>query len=122
MILEAMEKMQGDPRTFRNLRGLDADRNERIGASQTGLIQKRRGTLEMFERLFGHLPAPAGSFKVACLDQVGFVDIFERVLVFLHGGGERIHADRPASEFINNGEENPPVHIIESSRIDSQPG
>ena len=76
----------------------------------------------MLEGFFGNLPAAAGSFKVAGLNQIGLMDIFECTFVFLHGSGERFHADRSSSEFVDDGEENLPIHLIEPSRIDAEPG
>jgi len=40
--------------------------------------------LEMVERQLGALPAPAGPVQKSGLDQIGFVHIFKRTLVFLN--------------------------------------
>ena len=76
----------------------------------------------LWQRVLDSQWAGAGSFKVAGLNQVGFMDVFESTFVFLHGRGERFHADRSSSEFVDDGEENLAIHFIEPSRIDAEPG
>ena len=76
----------------------------------------------MFERVLGNLPSASGSFEVPGLDEIGFMHVFEGVLVLLNRGGKGLDPDRASPELVDNGEEDLAVHLVESCRIDTQPG
>src|SRR3989338_2080804 len=57
---------------------------------------------EVGKRKTGGLPAPSGSLQIAGLDEIGLVDILQRRLFLVDGGGQRLHADRPAAEFLDD--------------------
>ncbi len=54
----------------------------------------------------------------ADLNQEGFVDLFDRVFLFAHRGGERADADRAAAELVDDGAQQPPVDLVEAARVD----
>ena len=74
---------------------------------------------EMIERGLRDLPSPTGPVQKSSLDEIGLVDILEGALVFLNGGSERLHPHGSATEFIDNREEDMPIHLIETGCIDA---
>ena len=75
----------------------------------------------MLERGFRDLPASTGPVQKASLDEIGLVDVLEGALVFLNSGGERLHPTGPPTEFIDDRQEDVPIHLIETGGIDAQP-
>jgi len=49
------------------------------------------------------------------------MDIFESTLVLLHCSRKRLDPDRSSPKFINDGEKDLAIHLIEPRRIDTQP-
>ena len=67
------------------------------------------------------LAPPAGPLEKARLNQIGFIDIFERAPVFLHGRRQGVHPDRSPSELVDDRQKNLAIHLIKTGRIDTQP-
>ena len=62
--------------------------------------------------------SPAGSsIEKAELDEVGFVELFDRCLFFGHGRGEGVQPNRPAREFVYYGMQYVSVGRRESDMI-----
>jgi len=87
--------------------------------TKKGSVEERRRPLEVVERSFRDLPASTGPVQKASLDEVGFVDVLEGAPVFLNSGGERLHPHRSATEFIDDRQEDMPIHLIETGGIDA---
>ena len=52
------------------------------------------------------------------LEQVGLVDVLDRVGLLADRGGERVHAHRAAAELLDDREEQPAVDLVEAVGVD----
>jgi hypothetical protein len=67
--------------------------------------------------------APARrALQVALLDQVGLEHVLDGVARLADRGGEVVHADRAAAEFLQHGAEQLAVHDIEAEVVDVEHG
>lgn len=66
--------------------------------------------------------AARGALEEAELEEVRFVDVFDRFSFFLRGRRERAEADRSAVEFFDNREEQMTVDGIEAEWVDREHG
>jgi hypothetical protein len=62
--------------------------------------------------------AAGGAVEEADLDEEGFVDLFEGVLLFGERGGQRVEADRAAVVFLDDGAEQAAVELVEAVGVD----
>ena len=72
----------------------------------------------MLVGLSGGLSPPRGAHEQSLLDQVGFVHLLNGPGIFADGRGQRIGPDRTSFEFVDDGRQNPVVHIIQSLFVD----
>ena len=61
-----------------------------------------------------------GAVEEADLDEEGFVDLFEGVLLFGEGGGEGVEADRAAVVLLDDGAQQAAVEFVEAVGVDLQ--
>lgn len=66
----------------------------------------------------GGYAAARGAVEEADLDEEGFVDLFEGVLLFGEGGGEGVEADGAAIVFFDDGAEQAAVEFVEAVGVD----
>src|SRR5215475_14046084 len=64
----------------------------------------RSGNAEVPIGLQRRHPSSGSALEISFLEQVGFVHILDRALLFADGGGDGFDADRPATEFLNDRE------------------
>ena len=76
----------------------------------------------MFVGEAGGDAAAGGAVEEADLDEEGFVDLFEGVLLFGQCGGEGVEADRPAVVLLDDGAEETAVEFVEAVRVDFEQG
>ncbi len=68
----------------------------------------------------GDFPSAWGAHQVSFLDQERLVDLFDGPGFFSDGRSDRIDADRAALEFIDDGGQDPVVHLIQAVQVDIQ--
>ena len=56
------------------------------------------------------------------LDEVGLADVLERVALLGAGGGERLDADGPAVELLDDRAQERAVELVEAELVDAEPG
>ena len=56
------------------------------------------------------------------LEEVGLVDVLDRVGLLADRRREGVHADRPAAELLDDGEEEAPVDLVEAVGVDLEEG
>src|SRR5207249_2257602 len=66
----------------------------------------------------GRHPALRGADEEPLLDEEGLVDVLDRVPLLPDRGRERVEADRPAGELVDDGEEQRAVHLVEARLVD----
>src|SRR6478752_6167693 len=64
--------------------------------------------------------AAGGALEKSELDQIGFVDIHDRIGFFTGGGGKRLNPNRTAIELVDDRNENTAVNVVESKLVDIQ--
>ena len=64
--------------------------------------------------------AAGGAVEEADLDEEGFVDLFEGVLLLGEGGGEGVEADRAAVVLFDDGAQEAAVELVEAVGVDLQ--
>ena len=62
--------------------------------------------------------AAGGSVEEANLNEEGFVDLLQRVLLLGQGGGECVEADRPAVVLLDDGAQQAAVEFVEAVSVD----
>jgi len=67
-------------------------------------------------------PATGRAVEEADLDEEGFVDLFEGILLFGEGGGKGIEADGATIVLLNDGAEQAAIELVESVSIDFKEG
>ena len=67
-------------------------------------------------------PPAGGAVEVALLDQEGFDHVLDGVLLLTDGSGQGLESNRSAAELVNDGQQNPPVHVIEAAPVDFEAG
>src|SRR5439155_6213210 len=85
------------------------------------LTLRRRGVAEVPVRRRGCRPAPRRSLQIALLYKERLVDLLQRAGVFAHGYGDGTQAHRASLEFLDDGLEDPRVHVVEPVLIDVEP-
>jgi hypothetical protein len=73
----------------------------------------------MIEGQFRGLPATAGSFEKAGLNQIGLMDVLKGAPIFLDCGRQGLRPDRSSGKLIDDGQKDPTIHLIEPRRIDA---
>ena len=56
------------------------------------------------------------------LEQEGFYDVFDRILLFADSRRQSVEANRSATEFVYNGFQKQPVHLVKPKLINLQTG
>jgi len=74
----------------------------------------------MLVREAGRDAAAWGAVEKTNLDEEGFVDLFESILLFGEGGGESVEADRTAIIFLDDGAEQAAIKLVEAVGVDFQ--
>jgi hypothetical protein len=77
---------------------------------------------EVFVGEAGGYAAAGGAVEEADLDEEGFVDLFEGVLLFGQGGGEGVEADGAAIVFFDDSAEQAAVELVEAVGVDFEEG
>src|SRR3954468_23074551 len=80
----------------------------------------RRLEAEMSERVRRRDAAARSPLEEPPLEQVGLVDVLDRVLLPPHGHGQRRQADRTAAELLADRAEDLAVEAIETEMVDLQ--
>ena len=66
--------------------------------------------------------APARSpLEEALLDEVRLVDFLQRPGILAHRHGDGAQPDRAAAEFLDDGREDPRVHVVEAELVHVEP-
>src|SRR5487761_1201248 len=73
---------------------------------------------EIFVGERGGNAAALRAVEQAELHQIRLVNFLDRVLFFAERRGERVESTRPAAIFLNNGEQQVAVHLIEAVLVD----
>src|SRR5581483_6212980 len=106
------------PGFARDVCRIESHESELVANSeQRGLPSRGRNS----EMLVGQLrrdAAARGAVQEADLHKKRFVDFFDRVGFFSEDGGKRVHADRAALIFLNDGEEEPAVNFVKALLVD----
>ena len=84
------------------------------------LISRRRLYAQFLVTQLRRHAALRGAVEVAFHDEIRLIDLLNRVRLLAHGHGERIHADRPAAEFHDDGFEDAFVHFIQAVLVNFQ--
>ena len=74
----------------------------------------------MFISFLGSYSSSCRTVDKADLDQIRFIDIFQRGRFLTDGIGQRIQADRAALEAVNDAAQITDIHFIKSQGIDVQ--
>src|ERR1700729_2996364 len=95
------------------------------GARYIVLLEKAglaagRFDLEMFVGERGGDAAAGRAIEKAELHEVGLVDFFDGVFFFAERGGERVEADGAAGIFLDDGEHEVAVGVVEAVLVDAQ--
>ena len=72
------------------------------------------GNAEVFVREPGRYAAARRALQKADLQQIRFVDIFDRIDLFTKHGGNGIDADRTSVESLDDGAQQFPVDLVET--------
>src|SRR2546426_9126182 len=110
-------------------------RNGRAGVDSafrtpySALAVKHRGLVRGSGRSKSEMPVrgPCGTAAAgrarekALLHQEGLVHLLERAGVLANGGGDGREAYRPALELVDDGLQDPAVHVVESELVDVKP-
>jgi hypothetical protein len=67
---------------------------------------------------FGRNPTARCARQETAMNQIGFDDIFERPLVFSHRRRERVEADRPTREFLDERRQEGSIETVEAGVVD----
>ena len=77
---------------------------------------------EMIKSELRCLTASPGTVKIAGLNEVGLVHIFQCDFVLLNRRCQRFDPDRSPVELFDDRQQDFPVHIVKPGTVDSQPG
>src|ERR1035437_4901552 len=67
---------------------------------------------------WGGYASAGGAVEEADLDEEGFVDLLQRVLLFGQGGGECVEADRDAVVLLDDGAQEAAIELVEAVGVD----
>src|SRR5574341_168494 len=92
----------------------------RAARPQLSLQARGRGELEVGVSQSRGRPPPRGPCQEAELDQERLVHILDGVLFLADGNGQGLDPHRPAGELLDDGLENPAVHLVETPIVHVQ--
>ncbi len=91
---------------------------ERVAALEQGTLPAVRGDAKVFIRQQGGDPSSWRAVQKTDLDEERFVDFLNGVGLFREGGGERVYPHRPALIFLDDGQQQLAVDVIETVLVD----
>ena len=101
---------------------LDFVQNDGLEWSSEEAVFAGHFDAEVFVGEAGGDAAAGGAVEEADLDEEGFVDLFEGVLLFGQRGGEGVEADRAAVIFFDDGAQQAAVEFVEAVGVDLEQG